>query len=263
MVVLCALLTAWVALCLAARIWAERLIFPAPPCSYAPTLRQLVHLPTGDGGQVAALYLENPSATHTLLFCHGNGEDLGYISPYLRDLRKAGWSVIGVEYPGYGLSPGTPSEAGCIAAASAAYRYLRDVKGIPADRIVPFGRSVGSGPAIELASREPVGGLIVQSGFVSTYRVLTRWPVFPGDRFPNLTRIANVRCPVLVIHGQNDGIIPFWHGEALFAAVKGSKMNAWFPNAGHNDVEDAGGPDYWAALTSFRLTLPAPQTPPN
>src|SRR5437773_1996087 len=98
--------------------------------------------------------------------------------------------------------------------------------------IISYGRSVGNGASIDLASRRPVGGLIVQSGFTSAFVVLTKIPIVPFDKFRNISKIRQVKCPVLVIHGRKDNVIPFHNGERLFDAAPSAKSNFWVDGAG-------------------------------
>ena len=105
--------------------------------------------------------------------------------------------------------------------------YLTQQLRVPAKQIILYGRSVGGGPAIDLASRQKVGGLVVESSFVSAFWVLTRIPILPFDKFVNIDKIRKVRSPVLVIHGKADEVVHFWHGEQLFAAAKQPKLNFW------------------------------------
>jgi fermentation-respiration switch protein FrsA (DUF1100 family) len=104
---------------------------------------------------------------------------------------------------------------------------------------------------VPLAADHPVGGLIVQSGFVSAFRTLTRLPLFPLDKGRNLRTIRRVRCPILIVHGLRDAIIPPWHGRALYDAAPSPKEFLWTAGAGHDDVPDEGGEAYWTRLVSF------------
>lgn len=234
----------------------DRLIFLPPPASYDERQLPITRVSTDDGNAVAVLHLPNPDAKFTLLFSHGNAEDLGYLAPFLMALRDAGFAVLAYDYRGYGLSTGgPPTTAGTYRDEAAAYRHATQTLKIPPSRILLHGRSVGAGPAVELATREPVGGLIVESGFVSAYRVLTRWPLLPFDKFPNLRRMPDVRCPVLVIHGRQDEIIPFWHGERLLAAAPEPKRALWVEGAGHNDLAEVAWDQYVHALQDFARSL--------
>ncbi|MGH8453767.1 MAG: alpha/beta hydrolase [Nevskiales bacterium] len=241
----------------------DRMIFLPPPASYDERQLPIVRVNTDDGNAVAVLHLPNPDATFTLLFSHGNAEDLGYLAPFLMELRDAGFAVLAYDYRGYGLSTGgLPSTAGSYRDEHAVYQYATQTLKIPPARIILHGRSVGSGPAVDLATREAVGGLIVESGFVSVYRVLTRWPLLAFDKFPNLKNIRKVRCPVLVIHGRQDEIIPFWHGQKLFAAAPDPKRALWVDEAGHNDLAAVAWDQYVQALQDFAQTVAGPKNRP-
>ncbi len=233
---------------------ADGIMFPArfasgtaPPGAF--------RLRLADGSTVSALHLPNPEARFTLWYFHGNGEDLGDIAPRLAEYQRRGFAVFAVDYPGYGTSEGRPSERSVIAAAEAGQRHLAE-QGVSANRILLYGRSIGGGPAVEMARRERFAGLVIESGFVSAYRVMTRWPIFPGDRFRNLAKMPEIASPVFVIHGRRDEIIPFWHGEKLHAAVRGDRRALWMESARHNDVIEQAGETYWRELHAFAESLP-------
>ena len=116
--------------------------------------------------------------------------------------------------------------------------------------------------AVELASHQPLGGLIIESAFVSADRIVTTIPLLPLDKFQNLTKISRVHCPVLVIHGKQDKVVPFWHGERLFAAANEPKRALWVEDAGHNDLLETLGPHYEQALKDF-VTLIEPRQMPG
>jgi fermentation-respiration switch protein FrsA (DUF1100 family) len=230
------------------------MIFPKPPVKYAPGT-DYIPLTTPDGVTLWARHWPNPAARHTLLYLHGNYEDLGSIGEYIPDLVRAGYAVFAFDYRGYGHSGGRSDEAATYADTALAYDYLRTRLGVPAERIVPFGYSLGSGPAVELARTRPVAGLILQGAFVSAYRVMTRFPVFPGDKFDNLAKISSLRCPVMVIHGTADGTVPFWHGRALYEAVTARKVSLFVEGGPHAGLADFTGPRYAEELRRFTGSL--------
>lgn len=211
----------------------------------------MIRLHGADGGEIAALWLPNPKARFTLWYFHGNAEDLGDIAPHLQALHDAGFSVFAFDYPGYGLSSGQPGEKAIYAAAHTARIHLRETLKVPASATILLGRSLGGGPATQLATEEPVAGLVLQSAFTSVYRVVTHWRLLPFDMFENLRKLPKVTSPVLVMHGRQDQVIPFSHGEALFAAAREPKQNLWLPAAGHNNLVESAGPAYWKALQDF------------
>ena len=201
--------------------------------------------------QLAVLHLPNPQARYTLWFFHGNAEDLGDLEPFLLALRANGYAVFAFDYPGYGHSTGKPSESTLYASARAARASLREVLKVPAGRTLLYGRSLGGGPAVQMAVEERPAGLILQSTFVSAFRVVTRWRLLPFDPFENLKKIPRLKCPLLIMHGRSDEVIPFRQGEALFAAAHEPKRSLWVPGAAHNDFPVVAGRAYWDALREF------------
>lgn len=245
-----ALFIAYVALVIAAPFLAQAMLYyPQLGSRRAP--EGLRKIRGADGRDIAVWHLPNPSARFTMWVFHGNAEDLGDIEPWLRQLHAAGFAVFAFDYPGYGHSAGQPAEASLYAAARVARAYLRDVLRVSPAQTLLYGRSLGSGPAVQMATEERVGGLIVQSGFMSAFRVMTRWPLLPFDQFTNLNKMPGVQCPVLVMHGQADEVISFPHGEALFRAAPNPKLKCWVPGAGHNNFLESAGDGYWHALREF------------
>ena len=248
----------YVLACLGARWVSTKLLFPAPPPTYGEALPGLVMIPGADGRRFAAVHRPNPQAKHLILYFHGNGEDLGSAFGQIEERAAHGFAVLAVDYSGYGLTGGAPSESGVYAAAAAAYGYAIGPLGWPKERVIVNGFSLGGAAAVWLAAREPVGGLVLQSTFVSAYRVKLDAPLVVGDRMPNLRRIAQMRrpVPVLVVHGLDDGMIPWTHGRRLYEAAAGPKRCLWVPGAGHNNVISVAGDRYWRELDAFAASLP-------
>lgn len=233
---------------------ADSMIFLPPPASYQDT-QEILKVPVTNNQEVSALYLPNPDAAYTLLYIHGNAEDLGNIRSILEDLHRWGFSVFAYDYRGYGTSDGKPGERNAYQDVNAAYNYLTQQLNIPANQIIVYGRSVGGGSATALASQHPVAGLILESAFTSAFRVVIPLPLFPFDKFSNLPKLKKVRCPVLVMHGQADEIIPFHHGQKLYEAAPEPKAFLWIPEAGHNDFAWVSGDRLRQALVSFQQLL--------
>lgn len=243
---------AWIAMAAFAWLFADGMMFPAP----APSYRDgpgVLRLPRADGEPpVAAWHLAAPGSNRLLIYHHGNGEDLGHIEGIVREFRSRGWSVLAYDYPGYGLTPGRPSEAGTYAAAEAAWNYATGPLGYPPGRIFHLGRSLGGGPALWLAARHPdCGGVILESSFTSAFRVLSRIRILPWDRFDNLSRIDQVQAPILFIHGTADEIVPFSHAQRLYRAAPGKRSFLWVDHAGHNNLLMVAGPAYFEAIDRF------------
>jgi fermentation-respiration switch protein FrsA (DUF1100 family) len=167
---------------------------------------------------------------------------------------------LAYDYQGYGTSEGEATERHTYDDEEAAYNFLVQTMHIQPTNIIAFGRSVGGGPAVDLASRRPVAGLILESAFTSAFRVMTRVSVFPFDRFDNLHKIKKVPCPVLIIHGTQDSVINVVHGRELFAAAHEPKQALWLEGANHNDVAFVAGPRYSDALKAFAILIQRYQT---
>ncbi len=246
----------YVVLAVGAHFVSQTMIFPRPPVKYelGP---DYVQLTAPDGVKIAARHWPNPRAKYTLIYLHGNYEELGSLGEYLPTFVAAGYAVFAIDYRGYGHSGGTPSEANIYADTLLAYDYVRTKLGVPADRIVGFGYSLGAGPAVNLALHQPVAGLVLQGALISAYRVMTHIPVFPGDKFAILDKVPSLRCPVMVIHGSADGTVPFWHGQRIYAAITARKSSLFVPGGPHGGLADFTGPRYWQELKKFTDTLQA------
>lgn len=245
----------YTALLVYAWLGSDGMIFLPPPPSYGdgPELRKI---PTPDGVALAALYLPYPGARYTLVYFHGNAEDLGSLAPHLHDLRdRLGVSVLGWDYRGYGLSGGRSGEPETLRDAHTVMAYVTGTLGVPPDRVILYGWSLGGGPATEIAATQQVRGLILQSAFTSAFRVMTHIRILPFDKFVVLEKLPRVTCPVLVIHGTADRTIPFSHGLRNYAALPGPKYHLWVDGAGHNDLIEVAGDAYWRALEDFVARL--------
>jgi abhydrolase domain-containing protein 17 len=234
---------------------ADKLIFQPQP-AFFDEKDSTLKLAAPNGEKISAKFFANPNAELTILFSHGNAEDIFGSTRFFEKLRDAGFNVFAYDYRGYGTSEGVPSEQNSYEDAETAYNYLVDELKIAPEKIILHGRSLGAAAAIDLASRKPCGALVVESAFVSAFRVLTRYPIFPFDKFNNLKKIKKVRCPVLFIHGKNDEIIPFRHGEMLFAAANEPKFSYWLEQAGHNNVFASEQEAYLQAIRDFAANLP-------
>ncbi len=229
----------------------DSMIFYPPSPSYRAS-SHLVKIPVENDQQIAAYYLPAADGEFVVLFSHGNAEDIGFNRGFFQQYRLEGFGILGYDYRGYGLSDGRPSEKNTYRDIAAAYGFLVDEKKVDPQKIIVHGRSVGSGPSVWLAAKQPVGGLILESPFVSAFRVRTRWPILPFDKYNNLSRINNIDCPLLVIHGQNDRIVAPWHGQKLYDTAAEPKMHYWVPRAGHNNLLNTAGNNYWKHLNDFQ-----------
>ena len=192
---------------------------------------------------------------------HGNAGSIADRVLHAELLAAAGFDVLLVDYRGYGASSGRPSEAGTYLDARAARRELLRLPGVDVRRVVYLGESLGAAVALELALDDPPRGLVAHTAFTSV-RDLARlhYPVIPAavvpDAYPSLRRIAQLRAPLLVVHGDRDDIVPLSHGRALHAAAPEPKALEVLPGAGHNDLLARHGPR-WATTIAAWAAKPA------
>lgn len=246
----CSLTFIYVCVVLFAHFYSNRMIFLPQKPSYEHS-SGIIKIHSENGVGISALYLSNPNSEFTILFSHGNAEDLGDIRDFLEIMQIKGYSVFAYDYQGYGTSSGRPSEKNAYKDIDTAYEYLVKQLNVSADRIIAHGRSVGGAVAIDLASRKKLAGLIVESSFVSAFRAVTRIRVTLFDKFNNIDKIKKVKCPVLMIHGKDDRIIGLWHSEKLFEAANKPKLKFWVDGAGHNNLLSKAGIRYWSTIEEF------------
>jgi fermentation-respiration switch protein FrsA (DUF1100 family) len=230
---------------------------------------QDVELRSADGTRIHAWWCPYEGARGAMLYCHGNAGNLsqraGAVAELQRILREA---VLIFDYPGYGRSGGKPTEAGCYAAANAAYDWLVDHQHITPKDILIYGGSMGGGVAVDLASRKPHRALLLYKTFTAMPDVAQRlYPWLPvrwlmRNRFNNVEKIRRCRQPVFVASGTADSLVPFDLGERLFAAANEPKCFHTLVGADHND------PIPLEMLTAFqeflaRAEQDAPAAAPN
>mmetsp|Transcript_66639 Transcript_66639/g.174704 ORF Transcript_66639/g.174704 Transcript_66639/m.174704 type:complete len:260 (-) Transcript_66639:54-833(-) len=231
-----------------------RLVFQPPHPSY-PKDPNLIWLKSGEE-DIPAFYISRDSAKYTLLFSHGNAEDLGLIIRYFREVSHIlHVNVFLYEYTGYGQSSGQAKEAAVYSDIEAAFKYIRDEIGTPWTQIVPYGRSIGTAPSMHLATLTAVRGVILQSPMMSIYRIPFHFRfTMPGDVFSNIDKVPNVCAPVFVIHGTRDEIVPVWHGQGLYEACleRGTAYSAYVVGgADHNNLEAQAGDAFYDRLQGF------------
>jgi fermentation-respiration switch protein FrsA (DUF1100 family) len=212
-----------------------------------------------DGVRVHGLYATVPGGLADLLYFHGNAGSLYDRLDLLELLVGSGFNVLMMDYRGYGKSEGTPSEPALYDDARAAYRYLVEERDVPAERLVLFGSSLGSAVAIELATSEAAGALIVESAFTNV-RELARlhYGWLPdallrslSHEFDSLAKVARLRTPVLYLHGTADDIVPLRMGRRLYEASPDPREWYEIRGAGHNDMVWTGGSAYFERLADF------------
>jgi fermentation-respiration switch protein FrsA (DUF1100 family) len=188
---------------------------------------------TADGESLHGWYIPAEAARGVLLFFHGNAGNISHRLESIAIFNRLGLDVLIVDYRGYGQSSGRPTERGTYRDARAAWDYLQAERGVPPDRIVVFGRSLGGAVGAWLAAGLPAksapAAVIIESSFTSGVDMARRlYPIYPARlltrlRYPVVEYAARLRSPVLVVHSRDDEIIPFAMGRGLYEAAQPPK----------------------------------------
>ncbi len=199
-----------------------------------------VHLTTADGVKVHGWWVPVAKARGAVLLMHGNAGNISHRLGYLSLFQRLGYSVLLFDYRGYGKSGGRPDEEGTYRDAEAAWRHLTDARKVPPADIVMVGESLGGGVATWLALKYPPRALILASTFTSAPDLGARiYPWLPVRllarvNYDNRARMPDIHVPVLIAHSRDDEVVPFKHGEALFAVAQAPKEFLVLAG-GHND----------------------------
>ena len=220
-----------------------------------------VSLTAADGTKLHGWHVPGESLT-TLLWLHGNAGNISHrVDNIAMLVRHTGLGVFIIDYRGYGRSEGKPSEKGLYMDAEAAFEHMTSDLGLdPEEDIVLFGRSLGVGVAVEMATRRRVRSVVVESGFTSVREMskssgmgvlsILLLPLIDA-RYDSLSKMGSALSPVMVIHGDRDEIVPFKMAESLYAAAPEPKRFHAIPGASHNDTYVVGGEAYFEALREF------------
>ncbi|KAJ7011100.1 hypothetical protein NC653_001511 [Populus alba x Populus x berolinensis] len=207
---------------------------------------------TKRGNKIVAFYLKNPYARLTVLYSHGNAADLGQLYDLFVQLKvNLRVNLMGYDYSGYGASSGKPSESNTYADIEAVYECLQTQYGVSQEDLILYGQSVGSGPTLHLAAKLPrLRGVVLHSAILSGLRVLCHVKfTFCFDIYKNINKIRKVKCPVLVIHGTEDDVVNWLHGDGLWKMAKEPYEPLWIKGGGHCNLELY--PDYISHLRRF------------
>jgi uncharacterized protein len=201
-------------------------------------------LTTADGEKVIVWHVPAKPGHSVVLFFHGNGDFLAGLVGRFRNITQDGTGLVALSYRGYAGSTGRPSEQGLLLDAEATYAFA--LARYDAERIVAWGFSLGSGVATALAAAHPVGKLVLEAPYTSIADIAAAGlPLIPvnwliRDPFRSDQRIARVKVPLLIMHGEQDSTIPITLGERLFALAREPKQFVRFPEGGHNDLAAHG-----------------------
>lgn len=200
-----------------------------------------LRITSSDGTSLQLWYKPAESGFPTIAYFHGNASHIGDRAGIFQRFAQAGFGVAALSYRGYGKSEGSPNEQGIYSDARAAMAFLTMQENIPTSRILLYGESLGTGVAVQMATEYDVAMLVLQAPYTSiTNRAGEMYRFLPvslllQDKFDSLSKIGQVRAPLLVFHGERDNVIPVAHGKALFTASPSLKRAHYFPEIAHND----------------------------
>lgn len=239
-------LTLYVLILIASAVWQAKIIFHPQVLSsnykYAlGTHDEEVFLKTKDDEIINGIFYGSNTG-RVILYFHGNAGSLASWQHIAPVFTERGFSALIIDYRGYGKSTGQPSEQGFYLDAEAAIDFLLHVKGYSTKDIIIYGRSIGSGVAVELAQRYSVSGLVLESPYTSlTSLAKQKAPylipsLYLKFHFDNIKKINQINCPLVIIHGMDDGLIPYTHATTLYHQYNGHKKLVGIPQGQHNDL---------------------------
>jgi uncharacterized protein len=255
-------IAAYLAICVAAYFGHRLYMYFPDPARIPPEAAGLhgvgeVEIAAADGTALVAWYAPAKEGKPTLVYFHGNAANAANRAPKIAKMTESGFGVLYLNNRGYGGSAGNPTEANNVADAIAAYDYLRRL-GLPPSRIVAFGESLGSGQAVRLAATRPVAGVVLEAPLTSTVdvaRPVYFWlplSVLITDQYNVERDISAVTAPLLILHGEQDEVIPADMGRRVYRAANDPKRIELVRGGGHNNLFDHGA---WERMRDFLLLL--------
>jgi fermentation-respiration switch protein FrsA (DUF1100 family) len=256
------LIAAYVAICVAAYFSNRQYMYFPDPTRTTPADAGLdgvceIEIAVADGVTLVAWHAPAKDSKPTLLYFHGNAANAANRAPKIEKMLESGFGVFYLNNRGYGGSGGNPTEENNVADAIAAYDHLAGL-GVPASSIVAFGESLGSGQAVRLAAERPVAAIMLEAPLTSTVdvaRTIYFWlplSLLITDQYNVERDIRAVTAPLLILHGEQDEVIPVEMGQRVYRAANDPKRIELFRQGGHNDLFDHGA---WEKMQAFLLSL--------
>ncbi len=249
---------------LADRLVSAMAFFPEPGVQIDPAAFQVpietVYLESEDDVRISGFFLPREDSRRAVLFLHGNAGNASHRLPDAVGLWSLGVNVLLLDYRGYGLSEGRPSEKGVYRDGEAGLSYLVEERGFALSDVVIFGRSIGSAVAIDIAQGKDLAGLILVSP-LSSGRAIARsqglgWAMpLLGDPFNSVSKLAKVKSPLIVIHGDQDQILPSSMGREIYASAPSGRGFFLIPGAGHNDLIERSEGRFFEHVRDFLIAI--------
>lgn len=213
------------------------------PLEYGLDTFEEIFVTTADDVPIQLWYHDASKGFPTVIYFHGNASHMGNRTGIYAALAEQGFGVLGVSYRGYGKSGGSPSEYGLYNDARAAIGFLKKQKFIHTEHMILYGESLGTGVAVQMATEYPIGMLVLEAPYTAVAaRAAEIYFYIPvklliQDKFDTLSKIARVKAPMLLFHGERDTTIPVAHGQAVLSAATCRKKAFFFPEVNHNDFD--------------------------
>lgn len=258
------ILGVYLAVCLLGYVFHRHFMYFPDPVRIAPADVGLsgveeVEIATGDGHTLIGWYAPAMPGRPTLLYWTGNAGSVALRAPRIATFQADGYGVLMMNYRGSGGSTGRPSERDNVADGIAAYDRLA-ARGVESDSIVLYGESIGTGVAVQVAAQRPARAVVLEAPLTSTVDVgRSTWWFLPlrlilVDQYRTIDHIRRITVPVLIVHGENDPVVPAAHGKRIHEAANEPKKLVLFPGGGHSNLYDHG---LWPVVREFIEAAPA------
>jgi uncharacterized protein len=226
------------------------------PLNRLPGNVEEIFITTADNIKIQSYFIPNEASNKIIIYFHGNAGNIGHRLQDLMQLHSFGINVLGVGYRGYGKSQGKPSEAGIYIDGKSALKHATQNLGFKLENIYLFGRSIGSAVAINTSQNIHINGLILATPLTSGKEWVKTTNLrfvsyLAGKSFDNISKIENVICPLLIIHGSRDHIIPYTMGKSIFTKANTKKQFIKIDGAGHNNLSTKYAKSYWLPIYDF------------
>ena len=263
------LVAAYTVICMGAYFGNRLFMYFPDPTRIAPVAAGLenveeIEIAVADGITLVAWHTPAKESHPTILYFHGNGANAAARANKIETIRKSGFGVFYLNNRGYGGSGGRPTEDNNVADAIAAHDHLTGL-GVPTDSIVAYGESLGSGLAVRLAAARPVTAIVLEAPLTSTVDVARStyfWlplGLLITDTYNNERNIRSVTAPVLVLHGEQDAVIPVEMGWRVYHAANEPKRIELFSQGSHTDLFDHGAWEKTRAFLTSSMSVARPK----
>ena len=228
------------------------------PVGQLPNGVQEIFIESGDDVKLQSYFIANKQSKRLLIYFHGNAGNISHRLKDLIQLKHLGVNVLGVSYRGYGKSTGKVSEEGIYEDGTSTLEYAVQKLGFPLSEIYILGRSIGSTVAINTSQHKSLAGLILVTPLSSGSEQAKAMGLgsvssLAGNSFNNMSKVKNIKCPTLIIHGTNDRVIPFFMGQEIYQNLNTLKTFVSIKDAGHNNLSTDYSRQYWLAIYNFIL----------